>query len=37
MPQGSNAREEITGALNGCAEGEKLFYFQPLSRRTRVV
>jgi hypothetical protein len=37
MPQGSNAREEITGTLNGCAKGEKRFYFQPLSRRTRAV
>jgi hypothetical protein len=37
MPQGSNAREEITGTLNGGAEGEKLFYFQTLSHETRAV
>jgi hypothetical protein len=34
MPQGSNAREEITGTLNNCAKGEKLFDFQSLSRWT---
>jgi hypothetical protein len=37
MPQGSNAREEITGTLNSGAKGEKRFYFQPFSRGTQFV